>query len=88
LGREHWRAGSIQVETYFLCDALIAATFSFFSAMRFAIRALKMLNVSFKRQGGKRRDALILRLLLFLMFQPANLKSVEMATALKAQWGD
>jgi len=71
-----------------LCDAFIAATFSFFSAMRFAIRALKMLYVSFKRKGAKRRDALIFRLLLFLMFQPANLKGEEMATALKAQGCD
>jgi len=70
-----------------LCEALIAATFSFFSAMRFAIRALKILNVNFIGRG-KCRDVLILRLLLFLMFQPANLEGVEMATALKAQGRD
>ena len=33
-----------------MCEALIAATFSFFSAMRFDIRALKIWTVSFKRE--------------------------------------
>lgn len=31
------------------------------------------------------QNALIFRLLLLLMFEPANLKSTEMTTALKAQ---
>jgi hypothetical protein len=45
-----------QGETHFLCDALIAATFSFFSAIRFARRALKKPNVSFRgRKRGTRR---------------------------------
>lgn len=71
-------------ETHFLCDALIAATFSFFSAMRFAIRALK--NVEHElREEEKGQNALVFRLLLLLMFEPANLKGTEMTTALKAQ---
>jgi hypothetical protein len=61
---------------------LIAATFSFFSAIRFARRALKISN-ELNRQRKEERDALVLRLLLLLMFEPAKLKGTEMTTALK-----
>ena len=74
-------------ETHFLCDALIAATFSFFSAMRFAIRALK--NVKYRPQEEEKGlCVLVFRLLLLLMFESANLKGTEMTTALKAQGCD
>jgi hypothetical protein len=74
-----------QEKTHFLCDALIAATFSFFSAIRFARRALIIPNISFRgRKGG--RDALIFRLLLLLMFEAANLEGTEMTTTLETQW--
>jgi hypothetical protein len=66
-----------------LCDALIAATFSFFSAMRFAIRALKRPDMSFRKKK-KGQDALIFCLLLLLMLKPANLEGTEMTAALKA----
>jgi hypothetical protein len=51
--------------------------------MRFAIRALKMPNMSFrKKKMGQ--DALIFYLLLLLMLKPANLEGTEMTAALKA----
>ena len=52
--------------------------------MRFAIRELK--NVEHElREAEMGQNALVFRLLLLLMFEPANLKSTEMTTALKAQ---
>ena len=74
-----------QEKTHFLCDALIAATFSFFSAIRFARRALIIPNISFRDTKGE-RDALVFRLLLFLMFEAANLEGAEMTTTLETQW--
>jgi hypothetical protein len=49
---EHWDLLR-QGETHFLCDALIAATFSFFSAIRFARRALKRPEMSFAGNGKR-----------------------------------
>jgi hypothetical protein len=64
---------------------LKAATFSFFSAMRFAIRVLNgMCIVSWiSGEGGDQYDALELRLLFLLVFQPANLESMKATTALE-----
>jgi hypothetical protein len=65
----------------------MAAAFSFFSAMRFAIRALKRtLNTSSSEK--KVRDILVLRLLLLLVFESAKLKGTEMSAALETQRGN
>jgi len=67
--------------TYFLCDALIAATFSFFSAIRLAISALECKLSNMGRVT--KRNILVFCFLLPLMLDPANLESAEMAPALE-----
>jgi hypothetical protein len=42
-----------QRETHFLCDALIAATFSFFSAIRFAMRVLRNTKHELQEEEGR-----------------------------------
>jgi hypothetical protein len=71
-----------------LCDALIAAAFSFFSAMRFAIRALKDTQYERKCEGKDKRDALVLRLLLLLVFEPVKLNGAKVPTTLETQGCD
>jgi hypothetical protein len=68
---------------------LRAAAFSFFSDMRFAIRALdETCIVRYRKKREMRCSVLELGLLFLLVFEPANLKSAKVTTALETQGSD
>ena len=65
----------------------MAATFSFFSAMRFAMRALRASRIS-ECIRKEENDSLVFRLLLPLVLDPASLECVEVTAALETNGSD